>query len=193
MKIGLLGGTFNPIHMGHLVLAQECWYLLGLDKVVFIPAHKPPHKEVEAGVSAVDRLNMVRLALEGDDRFEISTHEIDSGGISYSIDTIKHFKREYGDDSELFFLTGSDSAESISMWKDPEDILRLATFVIATRPGWGENSPYEGRVKRIIIPAIETSSSMIRQRIRQREPIDYLVPHAAVQYIRQKGLYRDIA
>ncbi|MFC1480476.1 nicotinate-nucleotide adenylyltransferase [Candidatus Omnitrophota bacterium] len=191
MKIGLLGGTFNPIHMGHLVLAQECWYRLGLDKVIFIPAQKPPHKEVEGGVSAADRLNMVRLATEGDNRFEISTHEIDSDGTSYSVDTIKHFSQKYGKSSELFFLTGSDSAESISMWKDPEDILRLATFVIATRPGWGENSPYEGRVKRIIIPAIETSSSMVRQRIRQREPIDYIVPPAVVQYVRQKGLYRD--
>jgi nicotinate-nucleotide adenylyltransferase len=191
MRVGLLGGTFNPIHIGHLVLAQECWHQLSLDKVIFVPAHIPPLKKVEAEVSAADRLNMVRLALEGDNRFEVSTYELDAGGTSYSIDTVKHFRRKYEEKAELFFLTGADSAESLSMWKDVDDILRLTTFVIATRPGWGEKSAYEGRVQRIVIPAIEISSSMIRGRIHRREPIDYLGPAAVVQYIRNKGLYRS--
>lgn len=191
MKIGLLGGTFNPIHTGHMVLAQECWHRLGLDKVVFVPAYVPPHKDVEGPVSAADRLNMVRLALEGDDRFEISTYEIDSASTSYSIDTIKHFIGKYKEDAELFFLTGADSAESLSMWKEVDEIIRLVTFVIATRPGWGEDSPYEGKVTRMIIPSIEVSSSGVRERIQKREPIDYLVPAAVVKYIRNKGLYRE--
>ncbi len=189
MKIGLLGGTFNPIHVGHLVLAQECWHRLALDKVIFIPAHIPPLKKVEGEASAADRLNMIRAALEGDDRFEISTYEIDAGGTSYSIDTVKHFRQKYGEKAELFFLTGADSAESLSMWKDVDDILRLTTFVIATRPGWGEKSAYEGKVRRVVIPAMEVSSSMVRDRIRKREPIDYLVPAAVVRYMRNKGLY----
>ena len=190
MKIGLLGGTFNPIHIGHLILAQECWHRLSLDKVIFVPAFIPPHKGVEDGPSAADRLNMVRLALEGDDRFEISTHEIDKEGTSYSIDTIRYFRNKFGDGCEIFFLTGADSAEGLSMWKDVDDILRESTFVIATRPGWEENSPYEKRVKRVVIPMIEVSSSGIRERIKNREPIDYLVPAQVVNYIRKKGLYR---
>jgi len=164
---------------------------LALDKVVFIPAHIPPHKEVEGEIAAADRLNMVRLALEGDDRFEISTYEIDKEGTSYSIETIKHFQQKYGEDAELFFLTGGDSAESLSMWKDVDDILRLTTFVVATRPGWEEKSPHEDKIKRIIIPNMEISSSMIRTRVRTREPIDFLVPPVVVRYIRNKGLYRE--
>ena len=190
MKIGLLGGTFNPIHTGHLVLGQECWHKLGLDKVVFVPAYLPPHKEVEGGVSAADRLNMVRLALEGNGKFEISTYEIDKGGASYTVDTLRHFRGIYGEKAQLFFLTGADSAESLSMWKDPDEILSLATFVIASRPGWGEESPYHDRVTRIAMPQIEISSSDVRRRIAEKEPIDYIVPAAVVSYIRNKGLYR---
>lgn len=190
MRIGLLGGTFNPIHTGHLVLAQECWYKLGLDKVVFIPAFTPPHKQVEGGVSPADRLNMVRLALEGDKRFEISTYEMDKPGTSYTVETLKHFRSVYDEEAELFFITGADSAESLSMWRSPEEILKLATFVIATRPGWGEESPYHDRVKRVVIPQIEVSSSSVRRRIADKEPIDYIVPAAVVNYIRNKGLYR---
>ena len=191
MKIGLFGGTFNPIHIGHLVLAQECWHCLGLEKVIFIPAYVPPHKGMDGGISAADRLNMLRFALEGDERFEISTYEIDKGGKSYSIDTIRHFRQKYSEDDDLFFLTGADSAESLPRWKDVGEILRLIHFVIATRPGWKEKSPYEENVRRVVIPGIEISSSVIRDRIRRRLPIDYLVPSAVVRYIRNKGLYRE--
>jgi len=191
MKIGMLGGTFNPVHTGHLVLAQECWHKLSLDKVVFIPAHIQPLKDVrEEDASPADRLNMVRLALEGDDRFEISTFEIDKGGESFSIDTVRHFREEYGPDAELFFITGSDSAETLSVWKDVDEILSLTTFVIAARPGWGEKSVYEDRVLRLVIPQLEISSSTIRERIAKREPVDFLVPAKVVQYVRNKGLYR---
>lgn len=191
MKVGILGGTFNPIHIGHLILAQECWYQLELDRVIFVPAYMPPHKEVEGGVSPADRLNMVRLALEGDKRFSISTYELDSGGMSYSVDTLRHFRDEHPEYKELFFLTGSDSSESFSMWKDPEGILEVAAFVIATRPGWTENSDYEDRVRRIIIPGMEISSSMVRDSIKEKRPIDYMVPSRVVDHIRDKGLYRN--
>ncbi|MBD3426165.1 MAG: nicotinate-nucleotide adenylyltransferase [Candidatus Omnitrophica bacterium] len=189
MKIGLLGGTFNPIHTGHLILAQECWSQLVLDKVIFVPAFMPPHKQMEKDVSAADRLNMLRMALEEDDRFEISTYEVDKEGVSYSIDTVRYMKKKYPD-GDIFFLTGADSAESLSMWKEIEALLEESTFVIASRPGWGDNSPYEKKIKRIIIPSIEISSSDIRQRIGQRSPIDYLTPRQVVRYIRNKGLYR---
>ena len=191
MKVGLLGGTFDPIHTGHLILAQECWHQLELDKVIFIPAFISPFKKEEETVSSADCLNMIRLSLEGDDRFEISTFELDREEISYSIDTIKHFREIYPEpDKELFFLTGADSAESLSMWKGIDQILELSTFVIATRPGWGEDSSYEGRVKRIIIPSIDISSTDVRLRVQKKDPIDFLVQSEVVKYIRNKGLYR---
>ncbi|MGD2278609.1 MAG: nicotinate-nucleotide adenylyltransferase [Candidatus Omnitrophota bacterium] len=189
MKIGMLGGTFDPIHIGHLVLAQECMKQFELDKCVFIPAYIPPLKG-ESKVTAEDRLEMVRLALEGDPRFEISTYEIEKEGVSYSIDTIKHFKEKYGEDAELYFLTGSDAAESMSMWKDIDEILDLTHFVIAARPGWGEKSPYEDKITRINIPGLDISSSGIREHIKKGEPIDYFVPASVVRYIKEKGLYK---
>ncbi|MFQ5951975.1 MAG: nicotinate-nucleotide adenylyltransferase [Candidatus Omnitrophota bacterium] len=190
MKIGMLGGTFNPIHMGHLVLAQECSRRFQLDKVVFIPAYMPPHKEVECSVSATDRLNMVRLALEGEDKFEISTYEIDKESVSYSIDTIRHFKKEYGEDAELYFLTGSDWSGDLSTWKEADEIIKLVTFVMASRPGGGEKGPFDDKITRIEIPALDISSTDIRGRIKKREPIDRLVPAPVAEYIKTKALYR---
>ncbi len=191
VKIGLLGGTFNPIHTGHLTLAQESWHQLSLDKVVFIPSHIPPHKEIEGAVSAADRLNMVRLALEGDDRFEISTYELDKEDISYSIETIRHSRDVYGPEAEFYFLSGADCAENLSTWKDIDAILESVTFVIATRPEYEGKCLYEDRIKRITIPGVDVSSNMVRKRILDREPIDFIVPANVVQYIRNKGLYRD--
>ncbi len=191
MRVGMLGGTFNPIHMGHLVLAEECRRRFQLDKVVFIPAHIPPHKEVECGVSAAGRLSMVRLALESEDNCEVSTYEVDKKEVSYSIDTVKHFKEKYGQGAELFFLTGSDWAEDLATWKNIDEILDLITFVIASRPGGSEEkSPYEDKITRITIPALDISSSNIRDRIKKREPVETLVPGSVAQYIRNKGLYR---
>ena len=190
MRIGILGGTFDPVHIGHLVLAQECWYQLDLDKVIFVPVFVPPHKDLQGEVSPADRLNMVRLALEGDDRFGISTYEIDKAGTSYSIETVKHVKKECAGDDEVFFLAGSDAGENLEEWKDIDAILDLTTFVIASRPGWEGRSRYEGRVKRIIIPGMDISSSAVRERIRQQRPIDHIVPARVVGYIRDKGLYR---
>ncbi|MFH1837784.1 MAG: nicotinate-nucleotide adenylyltransferase [Candidatus Omnitrophota bacterium] len=188
MKIGLFGGTFNPVHLGHLILAQEAWFKLGLEKVIFVPAYIPPHKELEGDISVADRLNLVRLSLEGDKRFEISTYEIDAKGTSYSIDTIKHFrgKEKY---AELFFIIGSDSLETLSEWKGIEEILNLTVFVVGTRPGFGKTGPYEDKITRVDIPRTDISSSEIRRRIREKEPIDFLLKPAAVEYIRNKGLY----
>ncbi len=189
MRIGMLGGTFDPVHTGHLILAQECWYRLELDKVIFIPAHIPPHKDVESDVAAADRLNLLRMALEGDDRFEISTYELDAGGTSYSVDTIRHFEKLY-DGAEFFFLAGSDASVELHLWKEVEEILKKVTFVIAGRPGWTEKSRYEDRIERVAIPSIDISSTLIRRRVAAREPVDHLVPPSVVRYIRNKGLYR---
>jgi len=193
MKIGVLGGTFNPIHLGHLILADECLYQLGLDKVVFIPAGFPPHKTIEGDISHSDRLNMVRLALEGYDRFEISTYEIDKNELSYSIETIKHLKTKYGESAELFFLAGEDSGDSLSLWKNFEEILRFTTFVVANRSGVPVGRSINDHIKNnltcIKIPNIEISSTMIRARVKHHQPIDFYLPPKVVNYIRDKGLY----
>ncbi|MDP8258589.1 MAG: nicotinate-nucleotide adenylyltransferase [Candidatus Aadella gelida] len=189
MKIGLLGGTFDPIHNGHLILAQECWHILGLDKVIFIPAYISPHKEIPDNVSVADRLNLVRISLEGEKRFEISTFEIDSASTSYSINTIEHFREKYKE-AEIFFIAGADSAGTLNEWNNIEKILNLVTFVVATRPGWDEKSPYEDRIKRVNIPAIDIASSDIRRRIKEKAPIDYFLKPEVVKQIRNKGLYQ---
>ena len=191
MRIGVFGGTFDPVHMGHLVLAQECWYSLKLDKVLFVPANVSPFKQDSNAVSPADRLNMLRLALEGDRRFGISTYEIDKGGISYTVDTLRMFREEYGAEAELFFLAGSDSIEGMSGWKDKEEILALATFVLASRPGWDANKVNDLKAEHVDIPLIGVSSTMVRERVRKRQPIDHIVPPEVVAYIRNKGLYRD--
>jgi len=189
MKIGVLGGTFNPVHIGHLVLAQECLFRFKLGKVIFVPAHIPPHKGVEGDVSAVDRLEMVRRAVKDEPRFEVSAYEIDKKGTSYSIETIEHFKDMYGKDVELYFIAGSDWAETLSTWKEIDRILKLTTFVVAARPGWGIKSPYRDKITVIDIPGIGVSSSMVRERVGKREPIAYLVPAEVAEYIREKKLY----
>lgn len=191
MKIGLLGGTFNPVHLGHLALAQESWHQLKLDKVIFIPANISPFKENEPVIGPADRLDMLRLAIEGDDRFKISTFEIDKEGISHSIDTVKHFSDVYGSDAELFFISGADSIRDLSKWKDIEGILDIVTFIVATRPGFDFEGPLKDKVQFISMPGIGVSSTMIRERIHGHEPIDHLVPDAVVKYIRNKGLYRE--
>ena len=189
MRIGLFGGTFNPIHIGHMALAQECWYELDLDKVIFIPAYIPPHKDLEGDISMADRLTLVRHALEGDDRFGISTYEIDSKGTSYTIKTIEHFRQKYQND-ELFFLAGSDWAETFPEWKDADRILELVKLIIAKRLGWKTDCSYREKVRFVDIPSVDISSSYIRERIKKCKPIDYLVPAATVKYIRNKGLYK---
>ena len=191
MRIGLFGGTFDPIHVGHLILAQECWFKLELDTVLFIPTYIPPHKKVADSIDVADRLNMVRVAINGDKRFDISTYEIDKGDVSYTIDTVKYFVNEYGDENEYFFIAGADSAEDLPGWKDPEKILDYVSFVTVPRRGFKATSKYDDRIIKVEMPEVDVSSRDIRKRINSREPIDYLVPISVVKYIRNKGLYRS--
>src|SRR3989338_3249134 len=118
MRIGILGGTFNPIHIGHLILAEEACFKLKLDKLIFVPTFIPPHKDMEPEMHPQDRLKMVQIAIEDNPSFEVSRFEIDSKKKSYSIDTLKEFRRIYGDDAELYFITGSDSLKDLFSWKD---------------------------------------------------------------------------
>ncbi len=189
MKIGILGGTFNPIHMGHLILAEEALSKLKLDKLVFVPSFKPPHKEVDSHISPEDRLRMVELAIEDNPAFGISTFEIASKKKSYSIETLKEFKAVYGDNVQLYFITGSDSLKDLFSWKDINDIFKISKFIVANRPGYPvKEVPKE--VETVVITPIEISSEDIRRRIVEGRPLRYLVPEKVRKYIQEHNLYK---
>ena len=128
-RIGILGGSFDPVHNGHIALAEECLHQLKLDKVVFVPAHTSPFKRESGAASCEDRLQMLRLALKKEEGLELSTYEIDKGGVSYSVETVSHFRKTYGDEAELFFISGADSSKDLSEWKDIEKLLFLCITI----------------------------------------------------------------
>ena len=188
MRIGILGGTFNPIHIGHLILAEEAHFKLKLDKLVFVPAFVPPHKSSSEVISAKDRLEMVKLAIEDNPAFEISTFEIDSKKKSYSIDTLKEFRNIYGEDAQLCFITGSDSLKDLFSWKNINDIFKISKFIVANRPGYPiKEVPKE--VDTVVITPIEISSEDIRKRLIEGRSIRYLVPEKVRRYVIDRKLY----
>jgi len=189
MKIGILGGTFNPIHIGHLILAEEALSKLKLDKVVLVPTYIPPHKEVEGDVKPKDRFNMVELAVDGNPSFECSRLEIDSRKTSYSIDTLKALKDKYGPESQLYMITGSDLLKDLFSWKDVNEIFKMSKFVVANRPGYPVKELPKG-VETVVITPIEVSSEDIRRRIKENRSIRYLVPEKVREYIISRGLYK---
>jgi nicotinate-nucleotide adenylyltransferase len=188
-KIGLLGGTFDPIHLGHLVLAEEVMEELKLDKVIFVPAYKPPHKTAGTAATAPDRLRMVELAIAGNSRFSISRLEIDSKRKCFTIETLRKFKKMHKKD-DIFFITGSDSLFALPTWRQIEDIFKISKFVVGRRPGY----PLEGVPHKVLIvkiSPIDVSSSQIRKRIKQGKSVRYLVPEAVIRHINRKGLYKN--
>ncbi len=189
MRIGIFGGTFNPIHIGHLILAQEIQVKLRLDKVVFIPVFLPPHKKSISLANARHRYKMINLAIKGKSSFEVSDIELKRKGKSYSIDTLKTLKRIFGERAKFFFITGSDSLIELSSWKKVNEIFELSQFVIARRPGFTIKGVPIG-TKIIDITQIDVSSSAIRKKIKKSVPIDYLVPKSVIDYISKERLYR---
>lgn len=187
MKIGILGGTFNPIHIGHLILAEEVREQLGLGKIIFVPAYLPPHKDNSDIIDAKDRLKMVKLAIEGNPAFSVSDAEIKRDGRSYTIDTVKEFNQKYpGDD--LYFIIGSDLLKYLDEWKDLNDIIKMVKFIAATRPGYPlEKIP--GHISTIPIRAVDISGFEIRKAIRAGNSFRYLVPDTVYKYIAKKKLY----
>ncbi|MCW3014180.1 MAG: nicotinate (nicotinamide) nucleotide adenylyltransferase [Solirubrobacterales bacterium] len=197
-RVGVLGGTFNPPHIGHLVMAQEALDQLALDRVVLMPVHTPPHKELHADPGPDVRAHLCRLAVQGDERLHVSTREIDREGPSYTVQTLREIAAEQPRD-ELVFIVGGDMALSLPTWKEPEAILALATLAVAAREGTaredivarvGALKGARERVRFFDMPRLDLSSSDIRRRAAAGRPVRYLVPPAVADYLGLDGLYR---
>lgn len=197
MRVGILGGTFNPPHLGHLVCAQEGYRQLDLDQVLFIPARIPPHKPVTDEPGVEHRLEMCRLAVRGDERFTVSELEVDRDGPSYTVDTLMELKTS-APSNELVLILGGDIAAGLPQWHRPERVLELCTPAITLRPGTSREQVDDAlrelgggeRAEFFEMPKIGVSSTMVRDRVRSGEPIRYLVPDAVAQHIERAGLYR---
>ena len=188
MKIGILGGTFNPIHLGHLILAEEAREKLKLDKIIFVPAYLPPHKDNSDIVPALHRYRMICFAIKTNKYFSVSNIEIKRDGKSYTIDSLKEFKKIYPDD-DLYFIIGSDLLKYLDDWKDLSQIIKMVSFVAATRPGYPlEKIP--SYISTIPIRAVDISGFEIRKAIKEGKSFRYLVPEAVFRYVEEKRLYK---
>ena len=189
MRIGILGGTFNPVHNGHLAVASEAMKHLHLDKVVFIPAYIPPHKDAAGIIPAADRYRMLQLVTEKKMNYEVCRYEIDKGEISYTVDTLRHLKEEYPKDTDFIFLIGADTLEALDTWKDIDELFHLCRFVAFNRPGYKNDNRYP-KFERVVMQPQDASSSKIRKRIKESKPVSGLVPKRIEEYIIEKNLYK---
>jgi nicotinate-nucleotide adenylyltransferase len=191
-RIGVMGGTFDPIHHGHLVAASEVGHFFALDEVIFVPTGQPWQKEGRQVSASEDRYLMTVIATASNPRFSVSRVDIDRPGPTYTIDTLRDLRATRRPDAEFFFITGADALQQIMTWQDADELFKLAHFVGCTRPGHnlsGAGLP-DDRVSLIEIPALTISSTACRQRVEAGEPIWYLVPDGIVQYISKRALYR---
>jgi nicotinate-nucleotide adenylyltransferase len=191
-RIGVMGGTFDPIHHGHLVAASEVGHFFSLDEVIFVPTGQPWQKEGRRVSASEDRYLMTVIATASNPRFSVSRVDIDRPGPTFTIDTLQDLRALRGPGAEFFFITGADALEQIMTWQNADELFKLAHFVGCTRPGHrlsGADLP-DDRVSLIEIPALAISSTDCRQRVEAGEPIWYLVPDGIVQYISKRKLYR---
>ncbi|HUH16560.1 MAG TPA: nicotinate-nucleotide adenylyltransferase [Methylomirabilota bacterium] len=198
-RIGLLGGTFDPPHVGHLWLATMAADAMDLDQVLFMPAAKPPHKAGQHVTSATDRLLMTRLAIAADAKFELCLVEIERAGPSYTIDSVIELSERYGDSASLYLVMAADSLAQIDTWREPDRLLELIEWVVGPRPGvaapdrpqledrFGERA---SRIHLLTGPSLDVSSSEIRQMVAAGHAIRYLVPRGVEEMIAERGLYR---
>jgi nicotinate-nucleotide adenylyltransferase len=192
-RIGIMGGTFDPIHNGHLVAASEVAWVYDLDEVIFVPTGRPVFKLDKQVTNAEDRYLMTVIATASNPQFTVSRVDIDRPGITYTIDTLRDLHAEYPD-AELYFITGADAVAEILHWKDASGMWDLAHFVAVTRPGYSQpqtaSIPISKKVDALEIPALAISSTDVRGRASRGEPVWYLVPDGVVQYIGKHGLYQ---
>lgn len=198
-KIGIMGGTFDPIHYGHLVAAEGARFHFGLDRVIFVPAARPPHKGDRDITAPRHRLDMTLLATASNPNFQVSDVEIIRSGPSYTIDTVIHF-RENRPGAAVYFITGADAVLEILTWHRVEELLQVCSFIAATRPGYrlenlaeslkGLPPWYIERISSMEVPALAISSTDIRERVRKGMPIKYLLPEKVEEYLYANGLYK---
>ena len=188
-----MGGTFDPIHHGHLVAASEVADRYALDEVVFVPTGRPWQKGDVVVSPAEDRYLMTVIATASNPRFTVSRVDVDRDGPTYTVDTLRDLRGVYGPDAELFFITGADALARILSWKDAEQMFTLAHFVGVTRPGFELNDDHlpDDTVSLIRVPAMAISSTACRMRVAEGKPVWYLVPDGVVQYIAKRNLYRS--
>ncbi|MBQ2275760.1 MAG: nicotinate-nucleotide adenylyltransferase [Lachnospiraceae bacterium] len=202
-KIGIMGGTFNPIHFGHLILAEAAYEQYHLDKVLIMPAKEPSHKTISDTITEEDRVEMVKRAIKGNDHFELSLLEINREGITYTIDTLTELHEE---DSEIeyYFIMGADSLFHFNSWKEPEKILKLTNILVANRDlstfsalnsqiDYLSDKYDEANISLLDTPNLEISSHALRKRVRQNLSIKYYVPESVEEYIKEHGLYQNKA
>ncbi len=199
-KIGIMGGTFDPIHYGHLVAAEGARSCFDLDRVIFVPAAMPPHKEVRVITDSNHRYKMTALAIDSNQHFHLSDVEIKRQGPSYTYETVRYFKEAFPD-TEIYFITGADAVLEILTWHRVQDLLDICCFIAATRPGFRlENladilrelpDGYINKISLMEVPALSISSTDIRARVKKGLTIKYLLPEDVEEYIHSKGLYRD--
>ncbi|MDE5413843.1 nicotinate-nucleotide adenylyltransferase [Alkalihalobacterium chitinilyticum] len=187
-KIGILGGTFDPPHIGHLLIAQEVLEQCKLDEIWFMPANIPPHKKNDEVSSVTDRIEMVTKAIEGVEQFTVSTVELERNGPSYTVDTLKELKMKLPD-VEFYFIIGGDMIEQLHTWERIDELFEYVTFVGLQRPGYSQSSKYAEKLQLLTIPQVDISSSDIRERLKEGRGIRYFVPEQVRQFIEERQLY----
>ncbi|MBF0484668.1 MAG: nicotinate-nucleotide adenylyltransferase [Candidatus Omnitrophica bacterium] len=187
-KIGILGGTFNPVHVGHLAVADYACQKLGLNKVIFVPSALPPHKTAKGVIAAKHRFEMLKIAIGANPKFELCDYEIQKGGKSYSIDTVKFLKSLYPAEVKFYFIIGEDNFPGLAKWKNIGELMTLAEFVVVSRPDAG-SADNEFKIRFLKMPGLDVSSTYIRKNIAQRHSIRYLIPAEVLQYIKVHKLY----
>ncbi|MFD1399267.1 nicotinate-nucleotide adenylyltransferase [Lacticaseibacillus suilingensis] len=187
-QVGLLGGTFNPVHLGHLIMAETVGTQLGLSKVLFMPDNLPPHVDHKEAIPAPQRVEMLQAAIHDNPMFGLELIEVQRGGVSYSIDTMRQLTKAHPD-TDYYFIIGADMVNYLPKWRAIDELLKLVHFVGVKRRGFAPTSPYP--ITWVDAPTIEISSSQIRTKIRTGQSIRYLVPDCVRNYIEKEGLYLD--
>jgi nicotinate-nucleotide adenylyltransferase len=202
-RIGILGGTFDPVHYAHLAIAEEVYCVLGLRRVLFVPAGQPPHKAGEQITPVEHRVAMLGLAIAANPHFALSLVDVQRAGPSYTVDTLRLLRREWGPDARFYFLIGGDSLRDLPTWRDPAGLLSQATIVALTRPGYPEIGAARtalaaylpGSERHVLVvesPQMDLSATQLRQRVAVGRPIRYQTPDEVADYIRQHRLYQKI-
>lgn len=188
-KIGILGGSFNPPHIAHVLMAEQAKTQLQLDEIWFMPSGIPPHKHKKTTIDGMLRLEMVRLAIQDNDAFRLEPIEVETGGINYTVDTMTQLIAQYPE-YQFHFIIGGDMVEDLPNWHNIDLLMNLVTFVAVNRPNTTLQSPYP--LKHVHLPEMNISSTFIRDSVQQNKSIRYLVPDAVKDYIKEKGLYRHV-